>query len=291
MVKFTVIGGGASKDLARRLARRLRAVYIETETKIFPDGESKITLQKIPKKSVILVVQSTYPPVDTNMLQSLSIISQVRKISSRTYAIIPYMGYARQDKQFLSGEVITMSVVAKMLQSAGAKKVIVVDIHSNTALNHFNIPTENISAIPELAKYFKKLNLKNPLVVSPDAGGSSRSKKFASLLKSDFIVLKKHRDRKTGRVSIQTTKADVQGKDLIIVDDMISTGGSVIKAAQFLKKQKCKRVFVACTHGLLVGDAEKKIRKAGVSRIISTNTIPGNTSKVDVSGILAKSVQ
>ena len=291
MVKFTVIGGGASKDLARRLARRLRAVYIETETKIFPDGESKITLQKIPKKSVILVVQSTYPPVDTNMLQALSIISQVRKISSRTYAIIPYMGYARQDKQFLSREVITMSVVAKMLQSAGAKKVIVVDIHSNTALNHFNIPTENISAIPELAKYFKKLNLKNPLVVSPDAGGSSRSKKFASLLKSDFIVLKKHRDRKTGRVNIQTTKADVQGKDLIIVDDMISTGGSVIKAAQFLKKQKCKRVFVACTHGLLVGDAEKKIRKAGVSRIISTNTIPGNTSKVDVSEILAKSVQ
>jgi len=291
LVKFTVIGGGASKDLAKRLARKLKAVYIETETKIFPDGESKITLRKIPKKSVILVVQSTYPPVDTNLLQVLSIISQVRKISSRTFAIIPYMGYARQDKQFLSGEVITMSVVAKMLQSAGAKKVIVVDIHSNTALNHFNIPTENVSAVPELAKYFKKLNLKNPLVVSPDMGGYSRSKKFASLLKTDFIVLKKHRDRKTGRVSIQTAKVDVQGKDLILVDDIISTGGSIIKAAQFLKKQKCKRVFVACTHGLLVEGAEKKIRKAGVSRIISTNTIPGNTSKVDISGILAKSVQ
>ena len=291
MVKFTVIGGGASKDLAKRLARKLKAVYIKTETKIFPDGESKVTLQKIPKKSVILVVQSTYPPVDTNLLQTLSIISQVRKISSRTFAIIPYMGYARQDKQFLSGEVITMSVVAKMLQSVGAKKVIVVDIHSNTALNHFNIPTENVSAVPELAKYFKKLNLKNPLVVSPDMGGYSRSKKFASLLKTDFIVLKKHRDRKTGRVSIQTAKVDVQGKDLILVDDIISTGGSIIKAAQFLKKQKCKRVFVACTHGLLVEGAEKKIRKAGVSRIISTNTIPGNTSKVDVSGILAKSVQ
>ena len=291
MVKFTVIGGGASKDLAKRLARKLKAVYIQTETKIFPDGESKVTLGKIPKKSVILVVQSTYPPVDTNLLQALSIISQVRKISSRTFAIIPYMGYARQDKQFLSGEVITMSVVAKMLQSAGAKKVIVVDIHSNTALNHFNIPTENISAVPELANYFKKLNLKNPLVVSPDVGGSSRSKKFASLLKTDFIVLKKHRDRKTGSVSIQTAKMDVQGKDLILVDDIISTGGSIIKAAQFLKKQKCKRVFVACTHGLLVEGAEKKIRKAGVSRIISTNTIPGNTSKVDVSDILAKSVQ
>ena len=291
MVKFTVIGGGASKDLAKRLARKLKAVYIKTETKIFPDGESKVTLQKIPKKSVILVVQSTYPPVDTNLLQTLSIISQVRKVSSRTFAIMPYMGYARQDKQFLNGEVITMSAVAKMLQSVGAKKVIVVDIHSNIALNHFKIPTENVSAIPELAKYFKKLNLKNPLVVSPDMGGYSRSKKFASLLKTDFIVLKKHRDRKTGRVSIQTTKADVQGKDLILVDDIISTGGSIIKAAQFLKKQKCKRVFVACTHGLLVEGAEKKIRKAGVSRIISTNTIPGNTSKVDVSGILAKLVQ
>jgi len=291
LVKFTVIGGGASKDLAKRLARKLKAVYIKTETKIFPDGESKVTLQKIPKKSVILVVQSTYPPVDTNLLQTLSIISQVRKISSRTFAIIPYMGYARQDKQFLSGEVITMSAVAKMLQSVGAKKVIVVDIHSNIALNHFKIPTENVSAIPELAKYFKKLNLKNPLVVSPDMGGYSRSKKFASLLKTDFIVLKKHRDRKTGRVSIQTAKVDVQGKDLILVDDIISTGGSIIKAAQFLKKQKCKRVFVACTHGLLVEGAEKKIRKAGVSRIISTNTIPGNTSKVDISGILAKSVQ
>lgn len=291
MVKFTVIGGGASKDLAKRLARKLKAVYIKTETKIFPDGESKVTLQKIPKKSVILVVQSTYPPVDTNLLQTLSIISQVRKVSSRTFAIMPYMGYARQDKQFLNGEVITMSAVAKMLQSVGAKKVIVVDIHSNIALNHFKIPTENVSAIPELAKYFKKLNLKNPLVVSPDMGGYSRSKKFASLLKTDFIVLKKHRDRKTGRVNIQTAKVDVQGKDLILVDDIISTGGSIIKAAQFLKKQKCKRVFVACTHGLLVEGAEKKIRKAGVSRIISTNTIPGNTSKVDISGILAKSVQ
>jgi len=221
LVKFTVIGGGASKDLAKRLARKLKAVYIKTETKIFPDGESKVTLQKIPKKSVILVVQSTYPPVDTNLLQTLSIISQVRKVSSRTFAIMPYMGYARQDKQFLNGEVITMSAVAKMLQSVGAKKVIVVDIHSNIALNHFKIPTENVSAIPELAKYFKKLNLKNPLVVSPDMGGYSRSKKFASLLKTDFIVLKKHRDRKTGRVSIQTAKVDVQGKDLILVDDII----------------------------------------------------------------------
>ncbi len=291
LVNFTVIGGNASKDLAKRIARRLKAKYVDADTRTFPDGESKITFRHNLKKSVVLVVQSTYPPVDTNLLQILSIISEVKKISSKIYAIMPYMGYARQDRQFLNGEIVTMSVVAKMLQAAGAKKAIVVDIHSKTALRHFKIPTENVSAIPELAKYLKKLKLKNPVVVSPDTGGSLRAKKFADVLKSDFITLKKSRNRKTGKVSIQSTKADVNGKDLIIVDDIISTGGSVVKATQFLKKQKCKRVFVVCTHGLLVGDAEKNIKKAGVTQIISTNTIPRSISKVDVSGVIAQAVQ
>lgn len=291
LVKFAVIAGSASKDLGKRIARRLKAPYVEAKTRIFPDGESKITFGHIPKNSIVLVVQSTYPPVDTNLLQALSIISQVRKISSKIYAIIPYMGYARQDRQFLSGEVVTMSIVAKMIQVAGAKKIIAVDIHSKTALNHFKIPKENVSAIPELAKYFKKMKLKNALVVSPDMGGSLRAKKFASLLNVGFIALKKSRNRNTGKVLIQSSKVNVRGKDLILVDDIISTGGSIIKAAQFLKRQKCKRVFVACTHGLFVEGAEKKIKKAGVSRIISTNTIPRNTSKVDVSGVITESIR
>ena len=291
LVKFAVIAGSASKDLGKRIARRLKAPYVEAKTRVFPDGESKITFGRIPKNSVVLVIQSTYPPVDTNLLQALSIISQARKAASKIYAIIPYMGYARQDRQFLSGEIVTMSIVAKMLEAAGAKKIIVVDIHSKTALNHFKISKESVSAIPEIAKYFKKLKLKNALVVSPDVGGALRAKKFASLLNTDFITLKKSRDRNTGKVQIHSSKVDVRGRDLIVVDDIISTGGSVVRATQFLKRQKCKRVFVACTHGQHVEGAEKKIRKAGVSRIISTNTIPGNTSKVDVSGILAQSVQ
>ena len=291
LVKFAVIAGSASKDLGKRIARRLKAPYVEAKTRVFPDGESKITFGHIPKNSIVLVVQSTYPPVDTNLLQALSIISQVRKVSSKIYAIIPYMGYARQDRQFLSGEVVTMSIVAKMIQAAGAKKIVVVDIHSKTALNHFKIPKENVSAIPELAKYFKKMKLKNALVVSPDMGGSLRAKKFASLLNIGFIALKKSRNRNTGKVLIQSSKVDVRGKDLILVDDIISTGGSIIKAAQFLKRQKCKRLFVACTHGLFVEGAEKKIKKAGVSQIISTNTIPRSTSKVDVSGVIVESIQ
>ena len=291
LVKFAVIAGSASKDLGKRIARRLKAPYVEAKTRVFPDGESKITFGRIPKNSVVLVVQSTYPPVDTNLLQALSIISQARNVSSKIYAVIPYMGYARQDRQFLSGEVVTMAIVARMLQTAGAKKIVVVAIHSKIALNHFKIPKENVSAIPELAKYFKKMKLKNALVVSPDMGGSLRAKKFAALLNTDFITLKKSRNRKTGKVLIQSSKVDVSGKDLILVDDIISTGGSVIKAAQFLKRQKCKRVFVACTHGLFVDNAEKRIKKAGVARIISTNTIPGNTSKVDVSRVIADSVR
>ena len=291
LVKFAVIAGSASKDLGKRIARRLKAPYVEAKTRVFPDGESKITFGRIPKNSVILVVQSTYPPVDTNLLQALSIISQARKVSSKIYAIIPYMGYARQDRQFLSGEVVTMSIVARMLKSAGAKKIIVVDIHSKIALNHFKIPKENVSAIPELAKYFKRMKLKDALVVSPDMGGALRAKKFASMLQTNFIALKKSRNRNTGKVVIQSSKVDVRGKDLILVDDIISTGGSIVKAAQFLKRQKCKRVFVACTHGLFVGDAEKKIKNAGVSRIISTNTIPRNTSKVDISGVIADSIR
>ncbi len=263
LVKFAVIAGSASKDLGKRIARRIKAPYVEAKTRVFPDGESKITFGRIPKNSVVLVVQSTYPPVDTNLLQALSIISQARNVSSKIYAVIPYMGYARQDRQFLSGEVVTMSIVAKMLQAAGAKKIIAVDIHSKTALNHFKIPKENVSAIPELAKYFKKIKLKNALIVSPDMGGALRAKKFASLLNADSITLKKSRNRNTGKVRIQSSKVDVRGRDLILVDDIISTGGSVIKATQFLKRQKCKRVFVACTHGLFIGDAERKIKKAG----------------------------
>ena len=119
MTKFTVIGGDSSADLAKRIARKLKAPYIKTEKKVFPDGESKITINRIPKKSTVLVVQSTYPPVDTNLLELLSIVSKVQKFSSKVFAVIPYMGYARQDREFLGGEIITIGVVGKLLKASG----------------------------------------------------------------------------------------------------------------------------------------------------------------------------
>ena len=290
MLSVTVIGGKASEDLARKLARKLKASFVSSELRIFPDGESKVTISAKPKGKII-VVNSTYPPVDSNLIQTLSLVSKARQFSGQVICVIPYMGYARQDREFLPGEIVTLSVIAKLLSAAGASKIIVVDMHSMLGLKLFKIPIKNVSAVPELANYFKKLRLKNPLVVSPDLGGKERAAEFAKFYGTDHIALQKQRDRKTGKVQIMTSDLDgVKGRDLVLVDDMISTGGSIVKATEFLKKQKCGKVFVACTHALLIDNAEKKIKKSGVSAIISANTIPGNTSLVDVSGVIAKAI-
>ena len=290
MSKLSVIAGKSSEDLARKLSRRINANLVKSEIRIFADGESKITLNGNISKKKSIVVQSIYPPVDTNLIQILSLISKAKETSSEVIAVIPYMGYARQDREFLPGEIITMKVLGKLFKGVGASKIIAVDIHSMVGFKYFTIKTKNVSAIPELVQYIKKLSLKNPLVVSPDQGGKDRAKEFAKELGSEYIALEKTRDRKTGKVQIKTKNIDVANRDLILVDDMISTGGSIVKATQFLKKQKCKKVYVACTHALLMNDAEKKIKKAGVTKIISANTIPGKTSIVDISNTIAKAI-
>jgi len=289
--KLSIISGKTSENLAKELSKKIKANLVKSEIRVFPDGESKITLiGKISKKKSI-VLQSIYPPVDTNLVQVLSLITKAKENSSEVIAVIPYMGYARQDREFLPGEIVTMKVLGKLFKSAGASKIIVVDIHSSIGLKHFSIKTKNVTAIPDLVGFFKKLSLKNPLVVSPDQGGKERAKKFAKEFNSDYIALEKTRDKKTGKVKIKTKNLEeVENRDLILVDDIISTGGSIIKATQFLKKQKCKRIYVACTHALLMNNAEKKIKKAGVTSIISTNTIPGKTSKVDISKTIAKAI-
>lgn len=292
MKKLSVITGKPSEELARKLSQKIKANLVKSEIRTFPDGESKITISGIISKRKSIVIQSICPPVDTNLIHALSLISKAKETSDEVIAVIPYMGYARQDREFLPGEIITMKVLGKLFKGSGASKIIAVDIHSMLGFKHFSIKTENISAIADLAQYFKKLNLKNPLVVSPDQGGKERAKVFAKEFGSEYIALEKKRDRKTGKVQIKTKNVDeVANRDLILVDDMISTGGSIVKATQFLKKQKCKRVYVACTHALLINNAENKIKKAGVTRIVSTNTIANKTSIVDISNTIAKAIK
>ena len=291
LIKYTVIGGNASDELAKKIAKKIGAKYLKSDLRVFPDGESKITINGKPKLGKIVVVQSTYPPVDSKLIRAISLLAKAKQFSSNVIGVIPYFGYARQDREFLPGEIISMKVIAKIFKSLGLKKIIVVDIHSKIGLNFFNIPAKNISAVPLLVKHFKKMKLKDLLVVSPDQGGIQRAKEFSKLLDTNYVALKKQRNRKTGKVQIKSSSLDeVKGKNLIIIDDMISTGGSIIKATEFLKKQKCKKIFVACTHALLRENSERRIKKSGVSKIVSANTIPGNTAVVDVSEIIAKAI-
>ncbi len=290
--EFTIIAGKSSEELAESLSKKLKANLVKSEVRVFPDGESKITLNGKLIKNKIIVVQSIYPPVDTNLIQVLSLVTKAKESSNDVIVVIPYMGYARQDREFLPGEIITMKVLGKLFKGIGASKIIVVDIHSTIGLKHFQIKSKNVSAIPDLVEYFKKISLKNPLVVSPDQGGKDRAMEFAKQYGSEYIALTKNRDRKTGKVKIIKAKLDkIEGRDLILVDDMISTGGSIIKATEFLKKQKSRRIFVACTHALLINDAESRIKKAGVTKIVSANTIPGKTSVVDVSNTIAQAIE
>lgn len=291
MASLTVIGGRAG--IAAGVADILGAAHVGADVRVFPDGEGKITLDAEPEKGVpIAVVHSTSPPVDSNLVRLLSMIREARRFADDVTAAVPYMGYARQDRRFLDGEVVTMGVVAGLIEAAGATRIVTVDIHSEEALSHFAVPAANVSAVPALAAHFGRMSLSDPLVVSPDAGGVDRARRFADRLGAECGALEKERDRSTGEVRIAGASVDVvAGRDVVLVDDMVSTGGSVAKAAGFLRERGCGRVLSACTHALLVGGAPERMRAAGVSEIVGTNTVDGRphggAAVVDAAGVVA----
>jgi ribose-phosphate pyrophosphokinase len=290
LANISVVAGPASYDLGARVAKRINADLIPVEAKVFSDGESKITFPKVTSRSCV-IVQSTYPPVNKNLLEALMIIRKcVDDGAENVSAVVPYLGYARQDRAFLEGEFVTISLVARLFEAAGADLFLTVDVHSKLALSYFTINAKNISSIPLLAEYAaNNLKLSQPVVVSPDAGGAGRAKDFADLLHSDVLVLKKSRDRNTGEVSIsEQVDRSVTGRDIILVDDIISSGGSIIKSAQFLKRIGCGKIYALCAHGLLADGATNKIKQAGVEDVISTNSIPSESSKVDLSPGIAQ---
>ena len=289
MTETTVLIGSSPTKLARGLAHKLNADTITADIRTFPDGESKITLANMARGRTI-VVQSTHPPVDTNLVFALSLVMHAAESSNNVTAVVPYMGYGRQDKEFLSGELVTIRGIANLFLLAGAKEILTVDIHSMTALSYFGDKARNISAVPSLAQHFSTLNLENPLVVSPDLGGRIRALQFARILGAESTALVKQRDRNTGAVEIKSESLDVKGRNIILVDDMISTGGSIVKAAEFLTQQGCADIHVACTHALLVGDALQDIKNAGARDIVSSNTIPGSTAIVDMAGPIANAI-
>jgi len=270
------------------LSEKLGLPLLAAEFRVFADGESKFTLhEKVEGKSVF-IVQSTYNPVDQHLFQLLLASHQLSEAGAKVTAVVPYLAYARQDKEFLPGEGVTLGVVAHLMRSMGVRRLVTVDIHSAEGLALFSFPTYSVSAVPSLAEYVRaELALKDPVVMSPDFGGSKRTEAFAQLYGAKFLQLSKTRDRTTGGVSMKESKLDVTGKEVIIVDDIISQGDTVKAAADAVMKQGAKQALAVCVHGLFAGDALQKLEKTAVGPIICSNTVPGKFSKVDVSDALA----
>jgi ribose-phosphate pyrophosphokinase len=285
----SIIAGPSSLELATAIAKHLDAELVPVDLRIFPDGESKIKMRRV-DKDYCIVVQSTYPPTDRHLLQALMMIKRCSEDgAANVCAVMPYMAYSRQDRAFLDGEVVSMALVAKLIETAGTKRLITVDIHSPASLSYFTIDTQNISAVGLLADYAAvKIKPNAPIVVSPDMGGAKRAVKFARILGTDMVALKKSRDKDTAEVIIEEKElnSSVVGRDLILLDDMISTGESIVEACRFLRRYKPNKIYAICTHALLIGDATTRIKAAGVEEIISTNSVPGIKAKVDLAPLI-----
>ena len=290
LTEVSVVAGPGSSDLAKNIARRLGAQLNVADLRIFSDGESSIKLGKVSKNCII--VQSTHPPADTHLIQLLMMAKKCTDDGAQQIcAVIPYLCYARQDRAFLEGEVVSIGLVAKLFETLGVKHIITVDIHSQLALSYFT-SIQNVSSVPLLADYASKMNLHDPIAVSPDAGGANRAKEFARHLDIDVLAFKKYRHRVTGEVTVdEKLDMDISKRDAIVIDDIISSGGSIIKAAEVLHKKGIGRIFAMCAHALLIREAAQKIKSAGIQEIISTNSVPGEYSKVDLSSEIASALK
>lgn len=288
MSEKLVLAGPASEELGKSVASKLGLEILPYDIRMFPDGESKFTVDtKLTGKS-IYVVQSTYPPVDQHLFQLLLVSHHLSQEGAKVTAVIPYLAYARQDKAFLPGEVLSLGVVSHLIRSAGVRRVVTVDIHSAEGLSLFASPIYSVSAIPNLVRHVRsKLGQEHPIVIAPDFGASKRTEAFATLYGAERLQLKKKRDRVTGEVTIEEPTLGVDGRVVLIVDDIISTGGTVEASAKTVIHQGASRVIAVCVHPLLVGDATAVLEKAGVGEIIGTNTVPGKFSVVDVSDVIA----
>ena len=283
-----IISDDQNSPLAKKISLDLHAEYKNIELRIFADGESKIRLDNMAKKNCI-IVHSTYPPTDQHLMQLFMIMYKCKEDGAKDICVVsPYLAYTRQDKIFVDGEIITINLVGKILACLGITKLVTIDSHKPDALN-YSFATIDLTAIPSLSSYVKhNLTMNNPIVISPDEGGIERAKKFAGLINANSLSLVKTRDRFTGDVSISLLdQGPLKNCDALIVDDMISTGASIMKTIELLKKYHIGDVYAICTHALLLDDAKQKLLNAGIKEVISTNSIPNEFAKVDLSSVIS----
>jgi len=289
-----IVGGPSSLTLAQKISEILNAPLVKVRTKRFPDGEFYFKFEEDISGENLLIVQSLYPPQDAHAMELFIILHTARDLGAETIRVFaPYLAYSRQDERYLEGECLSAAMVAEVLEKLGADAVYTIDVHNENVLKMYNIPIYNLTASGELARYFVKKGLENPLVISPDEEELAirRVKHAAKVLNTDWDSLEKRRDRYTGEIITYAKDLNVKGRDALIIDDIISTGRTIANAAKILKDQGAERIFVGVSHALLLGDSIKIIKESGVKEIAGTDSVVNDYAKVSVAPILVRALK
>lgn len=288
-----IISGPASKPLAEAVSAETGYSNIQVSAKVFPDGENYIRLEAEVKDEEVAIIQTTCPPMQDGKLFQLCFMADAAKRggAKKIKAVVPYLAYARQDKMFLSGEGISVETISRILKAAGIDELLTVNIHSEHSLGQFPFPARNVSAIPLIADYFIKKGYKGAFALSPDKGAMYIAHQAQAVLGGEVGHLNKTRDRYTGQTVQSAEGLNVKGQTVVILDDIISTGGTIVGAAKILRENGAKHVFCGCVHGLLIGDAEKRILDAGVEEIVGTDSVPGGVSKVSLAPLISQALK
>ena len=294
-----IIGGSACQDLAAHVARELDEELCYVETRKFPDGEKYLRIDGEIAEEVT-VIQSTGYPQDENLMELLFLISNLKDLGAKKVkVVVPYMGYARQEKRFNPGETVSAKIVCELIESAGADEFITFNIHEECVLNFFNIPSKNISAMPAIAEYIDNYLDKKPLIIAPDKGAYGFAQEISEIIGCDCTYLTKVRlgpdkvetkivDVRCDSESENTVNVDnVKGMHAIIIDDIIATGGTIVNAINILKQYGASSVDVCCVHPILTNNGATRIYSAGAGKIIGTNTLSSDTSRISIAKLIA----
>lgn len=284
-----IIGGSASQKLAAQIAKKMGEPLCPLETRKFPDGERYIRI-KGKMENTVTVVQSTGYPQDENLMELFLILKTLQSMNVQNIrVVIPYFGYGRQERSFNTGEAVSASVIADLIEFSGVCEVFCINLHEENICNLFNVPTHNLSAMPAIAEYLNRC-MDKPLLLAPDHGAINFAMEIADILGCECDYLEKKRIS-PDLVETKTKNLNVQGRDVVIIDDIISTGGTIVNAIKMLKEHGAARITVSCVHPVLVDDALLKIFAAGADEVIGTDTLKSEVSVVSVAGLVANSLK
>jgi ribose-phosphate pyrophosphokinase len=274
MSGYKLISGTANPEFAKKVADFLGKELAEVTVNRFSDGEINVNITESVRGQDVFIIQPTSAPANDNLMELLVIVDALKRSSSGTInAVIPYFGYARQDRKAAPRVPISAKLVADMLETAGVQRVITIDLHAAQIQGFFDIPVDHLVGATLFVDYIKSKNLPNPIIASPDVGGVARARTYAEKLGYDLVIVDKKRE-KANESEVMNIIGEVEGRDVIILDDMVDTAGTLTKAADVLKARGATSVMACCTHGVLSGPAYDRISKSSLDELVITDTIP-----------------